>query len=120
MLNHWGMSAEVLAEVLKVTVVMKSLADPTRRAVFEAIARQGEVMAGALAQGAAVSQPAVSQHLRALKEAGLVAERKAGRHVYYRAEPAGLSPLMRWMSFYSGFWRDRFANLETLLKELER
>jgi DNA-binding transcriptional ArsR family regulator len=113
------MSIAVSAEAARVTAVMKSLADPTRRAVFEAIARQNEVAAGKLAETAGVSQPAVSQHLRALRDAGLVAERKAGRNVYYRAEPAGLSPLVHWMSFYSGFWRDRFANLETLLKELQ-
>ena len=113
------MSIAVSAEAARVTAVMKSLADPTRRAVFEAIARQEEITAGALSALAAVSQPAVSQHLRALKEAGLVRERKAGRHVYYRAEARGLAPLMQWMSFYSGFWRDRFANLQTLLREPE-
>jgi len=113
------MTIAVSAEAARVTAVMKSLADPTRRAVFEAIARQEEVAAGALAEAAAVSQPAVSQHLRALKAAGLVSERKAGRHVYYRAEPGGLSPVVHWMSFYSGFWRDRFANLQTLLREME-
>ncbi len=107
------------AEAVRVTALMKSLGDPTRRMVFEAIARQGEVAAGALAQRASVSQPAISQHLRGLKEAGLIAERKSGRHVFYRAEPRGLSPLIHWISFHSGFWRDRFANLETLLKELE-
>jgi DNA-binding transcriptional ArsR family regulator len=102
-----------------ITAVMKCLADPTRRSIFEAIARQGEVAAGALTQRASISQPAISQHLQSLKEAGLIAARKAGRHVYYRADPGGLSPLVQWMSFHSGFWRDRFANLETLLKELE-
>ena len=66
-----------------------------------------------------ISRPAVSRHLRVLKQAGLVAERPEGRKVYYRAEPEGLAPLVEWLSHYGVFWRDRFANLRTLLKEID-
>lgn len=101
------------------TAVMKTLADPTRRAVFERIAREGEVAATGLVHGTKVSQPAVSQHLRALREAGLVAERRDGRHVLYRIVPNGLAPLIDWLGHYQVFWRERFDNLEQLLKESE-
>jgi DNA-binding transcriptional ArsR family regulator len=102
-----------------IAVVMRTLADPTRRAVFEQIVAAGEATVGALTREARVSQPAVSQHLRALREAGLVAERRAGRNVHYRAEPHGLAPLVDWLGVYGMFWRERFANLETLLQEID-
>jgi DNA-binding transcriptional ArsR family regulator len=105
---------------LDMTNVMRTLADPTRRAVFEHIVEAGEVTAGALVQNAAVSQPAVSQHLRALREAKLVFERREGKHVHYRANPRGLAPMVDWLSVYGEFWRERFANLERLLKEIDR
>lgn len=103
-----------------ITSVMRALADPTRRAVFERIAEAGEIAAGALAQNAKVSQPAISQHLRALREAGLVSERREGRHIHYKANPGGLAPMVDWLAFYGVFWRERFAKLEQLLRELDR
>jgi DNA-binding transcriptional ArsR family regulator len=99
--------------------VMTALGDPTRRAVFEHIVEAGEATVGALSRRAPVSQPAISQHLKALKAAGLVAERRAGRHVHYRAEPKGLEPLVDWIGLYGAFWRDRFGRLEALLKEID-
>jgi DNA-binding transcriptional ArsR family regulator len=98
---------------------MRTLADPTRRAVFERIVETGEATVGALTQGAGVSQPAVSQHLRALRDAGLVAERREGRNVHYRAAAHGLAPLVDWLGIYGMFWRERFANLRQLLKEID-
>lgn len=102
------------------TAVMKTLADPTRRAVFERIARNTEVTAGSLIAGAGVSQPAVSQHLRALRDAGLVVERRQGRHVHYRVQPKGLRPLVDWIGFYAAFWRESLDRLEGLLKDIDR
>ncbi|WP_315831523.1 metalloregulator ArsR/SmtB family transcription factor [Bradyrhizobium prioriisuperbiae] len=99
------------------TVALKTLADPTRRAVFERIARKGEVTAGALTKAARVSQPAVSQHLRALHDAGLVMERRDGRNVHYRIDAKGLAPMIDWLGHYAVFWRERFDNLEKLLEE---
>jgi DNA-binding transcriptional ArsR family regulator len=104
----------------QLTNVLKTLSDPTRRAVFERIAREGEVAATGLVRGTRVSQPAVSQHLRALREAGLVIERRAGRHIHYRIAPKGLSPLIDWLGHYQAFWRERLDNLETFLKESEQ
>jgi DNA-binding transcriptional ArsR family regulator len=101
----------------QLTTVMKTLADPTRRAVFERIAREGEVPATGLAKGAKVSQPAISQHLKALRDAGLVTKRREGRHVHYRLAPEGLAPLVGWLEHYRMFWRERFENLEKLLKD---
>lgn len=103
-----------------IAVVMRTLADPTRRAIYERIVAAGEVAAGTLTRGAKVSQPAVSQHLRALREADLVSERREGRNVHYRAQPRGLAPLVDWLGVYGTFWRERFANLENLLQEIDR
>jgi DNA-binding transcriptional ArsR family regulator len=99
--------------------VMRTLADPTRRAVFERIVRSPEISVADLTEGSGVSQSAISQHLRSLKLAGLVSDRAQGRNVYYRAEPKGLTPLLDWMSHYGVFWRERFADLRTLLREIE-
>jgi DNA-binding transcriptional ArsR family regulator len=98
---------------------MRTLADPTRRAVFERIAQADEITVSDLTRGSGVTQGAISQHLKSLKLAGLVAERPEGRKVYYRAQPEGLKPLADWMDHYGVFWRERFANLRTLLKEID-
>ena len=102
-----------------VTTVLRALADPTRRAVFERIFDSDEISVAELTRGSGVSQGAVSQHLKALKTAGLVAERAEGRNVFYRADPRGLEPLITWTDYYGVFWRDRFANLRTLLKDID-
>lgn len=99
--------------------VMRTLGDPTRRGIYEEIVRRGEATVGELTRKAAVSQPAVSQHLKALREARLVAERRVGRNAYYRAEPKGLEPLVDWLDHYARFWRDRFTALKALLKEID-
>src|ERR1041384_6759794 len=98
---------------------MRTLADPTRRAVFERIVNADEITVSELTRGSGVTQGAVSQHLKSLKLAGLVAERPQGRNVFYRATPEGLAPLFDWLSRYGAFWRDRFANLRDLLKEID-
>ena len=106
-------------QAVKIDNVMRALADPTRRAVFERVARSNEINVVELTRGSGVTQGAVSQHLKLLKQAGLVAERPQGRNVFYRAEPEGLAPLFDWLSHYDAFWRERFANLRTLLKEID-
>jgi DNA-binding transcriptional ArsR family regulator len=102
-----------------IDAVMRTLADPTRRAVFERIVNSDEITVSELTRGSGVTQGAISQHVKSLKLAGLVAERPQGRNVFYRAEPEGLAPLVDWMSHYGVFWRERFANLRTLLKEID-
>ena len=99
--------------------LFRTLADPTRRGLFERLAREGSLSVRTLTEGGGVSQPAVSQHLKVLREAGLVAEQKVGRNVLYRADPKGLAPLIDWMAIYAVFWRDRFDRLENLLKEMD-
>jgi DNA-binding transcriptional ArsR family regulator len=102
-----------------VTAVMRALADPTRRAVFERVFRAEEISVVDLTRGSGVTQGAISQHLKSLKQAGLVAERAEGRNVYYRAAPQGLEPLVDWMDHYGAFWRERFLDLRNLLKEID-
>lgn len=106
-------------ETADITLVMRALADPTRRAVFERITGTAEISVAELTRGSGVTQGAISQHLKSLKQAGLVSERADGRNVFYRAEPNGLAPLVDWMGHYGVFWRERFANLRSLLKEID-
>jgi len=99
--------------------VFRALADPTRRALFERLARDGEQTVHALTDRAGVSQPAVSKHLTVLKRAKLVRHRRAGRETHYSAQPQALAPLVDWMALYGAFWRERFDRLESLLKRME-
>ncbi|HXC24694.1 MAG TPA: metalloregulator ArsR/SmtB family transcription factor [Gemmatimonadaceae bacterium] len=100
-------------------VVFKALADPTRRTIFEHLARDGEQTVRALTDRAGVSQPAVSKHLSVLKHAKLVRDRRKGRETHYRVQPQALAPLIDWMSLYGAFWRDRFDHLESLLNRMD-
>ena len=108
-----------MIQAAPVDLVIRALADPTRRSVFERIVRSEEINVAELTRGSGVTQGAISQHLKTLRQAGLVAERPAGRSVYYRAEPQGLAPLFDWMSHYGTFWHERLADLRTLLKDIE-
>jgi DNA-binding transcriptional ArsR family regulator len=101
-------------------LIFRSLADPTRRAIFEQLCRAGEQTVHALTGHAGISQPAVSKHLGVLKEAGLVRDRRDGRETHYRAQPKALAPLIDWMSLYGNFWRQRFDRLEALLKRMDQ
>ena len=101
-------------------VLFKTLADPTRRAIFERLSRDGEQTVRVLTGHAGVSQPAVSKHLGVLKLAGLVRDRRDGRETHYSAEPQGLAPLIDWMSLQGAFWRDRFDRLEDLLNRMDQ
>jgi DNA-binding transcriptional ArsR family regulator len=100
--------------------VFKALADPTRRALFERLARDGEQTVHALTDHAGVSQPAVSKHLGVLKHAKLVRDRREGRETHYSAQPQALEPLIDWMNIYGAFWRERFDRLESLLKRMDQ
>jgi DNA-binding transcriptional ArsR family regulator len=100
--------------------LFKSLADPTRRTLYERLAREGEQTVGALTERSGVSQPAVSKHLGVLKLAGLVRDRRDGRQTHYSARPEALAPLVDWMSLYGAFWHDRFDKLQSLLNRMDQ
>jgi DNA-binding transcriptional ArsR family regulator len=108
-----------MLQLAAIDTVLRTLSDPTRRAVFERVVNSNEITVAELTRGSGVTQGAISQHLKSLKLAGLVAERAQGRNVFYRAQPEGLTPLVDWMSHYGVFWRERFVNLRTLLKEID-
>lgn len=100
--------------------VFRALADPTRRALFERLASNGEQTVHSLTDRSGVSQPAVSKHLTVLKRAKLVRHRREGRENHYSAQPQALAPLVDWMSVYGAFWSDRFDRLESLLQRLDQ
>jgi DNA-binding transcriptional ArsR family regulator len=100
--------------------LFRTLADPTRRALFERLCREGEQTVGALTAQAGISQPAVSKHLGLLKQAGLVRDRHQGRQTHYRAEARALSPLIDWTGQMTGFWESRFDGIEDLLKRMDQ
>ena len=100
--------------------LFSTLADPTRRALFERLSREGELTVRVLTEHSGVSQPAVSKHLGVLKHAGLVRDRRDGRQTHYSARPQGLAPLIDWMSLYGAFWGDPFDRLESLLNRMDQ
>lgn len=99
-------------------IVFHALADHSRRAIFESLAR-GEAAVKDLTARFDISQPAISQHLALLKEAGLVTARRDGRRVYYRMEPRGMQPLINWIAQYRAFWTERVERLEQLLEKMD-
>jgi DNA-binding transcriptional ArsR family regulator len=98
--------------------IFQALVDPSRRAIFESLTR-GEAAVKDLTARFDISQPAVSQHLAALKDAGLVNARREGRCVYYRVQPRGMKPLVDWIANYSAFWTERLGRLERLLEKMD-
>jgi DNA-binding transcriptional ArsR family regulator len=98
--------------------IFQALADPSRRAIFESLAR-GEAAVKDLTARFDLSQPAVSQHLGALRAAGLVSVRREGRYAYYRVEPGGMQPLVDWIAHYRAFWTERVGHLERLLERMD-
>ncbi len=108
-----------MMQTANIDAVMRTLADPTRRAVFERVG-EGEMSVSDLHSGFSVSQPAISQHLAALKAAGLVSERRAGRNAFYRLRPEGLAPLAGWVDRYRTFWPERIGKLKELLKDMDQ
>lgn len=115
--NHMVMVSSV--KLINANPVFRALADPTRRAIFEELTRQGEQTVHALTRYAGVSQPAVSKHLTVLKRAKLVRHRRAGRETHYRAQADALVPMVDWLNLYGAFWRERFDRLEAVLERME-
>ena len=108
------MTSAVVAE----DKIFHALADPSRRAIFESLTT-GEAAVKELTARFEISQPAVSQHLAALRDAGLVDGRRQGRFVYYHVEPSGMKPLIDWVAHYRAFWPERLGRLEQLLEDIK-
>lgn len=100
--------------------LFRSLADPTRRALFEHLCREGEQTVRALTARSGISQPGVSKHLGILKQAGLVRDRHQGRQTHYSAQLDALAPLIDWTSQMTAFWESRVDALEDLLKRMDQ
>jgi DNA-binding transcriptional ArsR family regulator len=98
-----------------VEMAFQALADPTRRAVLDRL-RQGSQPAGKIASAFAVSRPAVSKHLRLLRRAHLVSERRQGRNRVYQLNPAPLRAVASWLDQYRVFWRANLAGLKTFVE----
>ena len=95
---------------------MDALGDPTRRAIFEQL-RRGPRAVGEIASELPVSRPAVSQHLRVLKDAGLVTERREGTRRLYRLDPDGLGELR---DYFDGFWTEALAGFKAAAEDERR
>lgn len=113
---RYGLTRAELAQDL----LFRTLSDPTRRAIFERLCREGEKTVTALTARAGVSQPVVSRHLALLKQAGLVSDRHAGRQTHYSARIDALAPLVGWTRDMTAFWESRFDHLEDLLKRMDQ
>jgi DNA-binding transcriptional ArsR family regulator len=92
-----------------------ALADPTRRAVLDLL-RKGSQPAGQIAQAFPISRPAISKHLRLLRRAHLVRERREGRHRFYRLNPEPLKAVDSWLDQYRVFWRANLASLKAFVE----
>ena len=97
------------------TAAFAALADPTRRAVLDLL-RRGRQPAGRIAEAFPVSRPAISKHLRLLRRAHLVQERREGRHRVYQLNPAPLRAVDAWLNHYRAFWQANLADLKTFVE----
>ncbi|HTZ56426.1 MAG TPA: metalloregulator ArsR/SmtB family transcription factor [Candidatus Acidoferrum sp.] len=109
-----------MTATVPVDSVMRTLSDPTRRAIYERIVASNESTVRELTDRAGVSQPAVSQHLKVLQEAGLIVGRREGRNTFYRPDPRGLLPLAAWMQNHRRFWEEHVDRLGDHLHALQR
>lgn len=99
------------------TSAYDALADPTRRRILDLLRVRGALRAGDLAAWFPhISRPAVSKHVRVLREAGLVVERPEGRERWYDLNPVPLQEVFDWLRFYESLWRDRLARLKDMVE----
>ncbi|ONI69465.1 transcriptional regulator [Kribbella sp. ALI-6-A] len=99
--------------------VFAALSSPVRREVLRLLRDGGPQPAGVLAAHFAMARPSFSEHLRVLRDAGLVSERKEGRQRLYRLEPVPLAEVQEWLTPYERFWRERMAALGDVLDRME-
>jgi DNA-binding transcriptional ArsR family regulator len=96
-------------------IAFHALADPTRRALLDLL-RGGSRPAGQIAQAFPVSRPAISKHLRLLRQANLVREHRRGRHRFYEINPEPLRAVDQWLEQYRAFWNAKLAGLKTFVE----
>lgn len=101
-------------------MLFRTIADPTRRTLFERLCREGEQTVGALTARTGVSQPVFSKHFGVLRQVGLVRDRHEGRRTHYSAQFGALAPMIDWTNQKAGFWQSRFDHLEDLLKRMDQ
>ena len=99
--------------------VFSALADPTRRGMLAQLAT-GEANVSALAARYAISQPAISKHLRVLEKAGLISRTKRGRENFVRVNPQPMEEAATWITHYARFWRAQFDDVDAYLKAKKR
>ena len=97
--------------------IFAALASPARRQLLGLLLDRGPLPVQELASHFAMRRPSVSEHLRVLKDAGLVGERKSGRQRYYHLEPEPLREVSQWLTPYERFWREKLKGLRELLDE---
>ena len=100
-----------------IAMVFAALANPTRRELLRLLRDEGQQPVQQLANHFAMQRPSISEHLKVLRDVGLVSEHKQGRQRYYYLEGALLREVQEWLTPYERFWKDRIANLEMLLAE---
>ena len=100
-------------------LVCRAVGDPTRRAILDRL-REGELTAGGLAEAFPISRPAVSRHLRVLREAELLKVRQEGRQRIYQLTPQPLATMDSWLTSYRVFWAARLADLKRVVEARER
>ena len=94
----------------------RAIADPTRRALLDLLVSEGSLPAGRTAQSFPMSRPAISKHLRILRSAGLVRERREGRHRYYEVNPEPLKAIDQWLEPYRVFWNRKLKHLKAFVE----
>lgn len=97
-------------------IVFSALSDPTRRAVLDLL-RQGSQPAGQIAGAFPISRPGISKHLRLLRRAHLVQERREGRHRFYQLNPGPLRAVESWLNEYRMFWEMSLTSLKSFLEK---
>lgn len=100
-----------------IDTIFAALANPTRREILRLLRDEGKQPVQQLANHFAMQRASISEHLKVLRDVGLVSEYKQGRQRYYFLEEAPLREVQEWLAPYERFWKDRIANLEELLAE---
>lgn len=100
-----------------IDAVFAALANPARRELLRLLRDEGPLPVHQLANHFAMQRPSISEHLKVLRDVGLVSEHKQGRQRYYRLQGALLQEIQEWLAPYEQFWKGRIANLEALLAE---